>query len=122
MKQNVTADKALDFAERIYKLHKHLVNDKREFILARQILRSGTSIGANFEEALGAQSTRDFISKVSVSYREARETSYWLRLLKRVGVIEDQHFESIHKDCSELINLLSSILITTKAKMEKIKN
>jgi len=119
VKQNVTAEKAFDFAERIYKLHKYLMNEKREYILAKQLLRSGTSIGANFEEAIGAQSTRDFIAKVSLSYREARETSYWLRLLNRVNVIELTHFESIHKDCLELMNLLSSILVTTKAKLNQ---
>ena len=117
MKQNVTAEKAFAFAERIYRLHKYLADEKKEYILAKQILRSGTSIGANFEEAIGAQSTKDFISKVSLSYREARETSYWLRLLHQVKIIEQPHFDSIHKDCLELMNLLSSILVTTKAKI-----
>ena len=117
MKHNIAADKAFSFAERIYKLHRYLMDEKKEYILAKQILRSGTSIGANFEEAIGAQSTKDFIAKVSLAYKEARETSYWLRLLKQVAVIEEPHFESIHKDCKELINLLSSILITAKTKL-----
>ncbi len=116
MKDNVVLEKSFNFSERIYKLHKYLMSDKKEYVLARQILKSGTSIGANLEEAMGAQSTKDFIAKLSVSYREARETSYWLRLLHRVELIEKVHFESIHHDCHELISLLSSILVTTKSK------
>jgi four helix bundle protein len=124
MKENVALQKSFSFAERIYRLHKFLLAEKKEYVLARQILRSGTSIGANMEEAVAAQSKRDFVAKVSIAYREARETSYWLRLLCKVSVIEEIHFESIHKDCTELMNLLSSILVTTKNKMkaeEKLK-
>lgn len=117
-KDNVVLDKAFKFSVRIYKLHKYLMSEKHEYILARQMLRSGTSIGANLEEAMGAQSTKDFIAKLSVSYREARETSYWLRLVHRVELIETAHFESIHNDCHELMSLLSSILVTTKSKQK----
>ncbi len=117
MKENVVLDKAFNFAERAYKLHRYLFTEKKEFILAKQILRCGTSIGANLEEANGAQTKKDFIAKVSIAYKEARETSYWLRLIKQVELIEDIHFESIHKDCQDLINLLSSILITAKTNL-----
>lgn len=117
MKENVVLDKAFNFAERAYKLHRYLFTEKKEFILAKQILRCGTSIGANLEEANGAQTKKDFIAKVSIAYKEARETSYWLRLIKQVELIEDIHFESIHKDCQDMIKLLSSILITAKTNL-----
>lgn len=114
MKDNVVLGKAFYFAERIYKLHRYLMLEKKEYILARQILRCGTSIGANLEEANAAQTKKDFIAKASISYKEARETSYWLRLIKQVEIIEEQHFYSIHKDCLDLVNLISKILQTAK--------
>ena len=117
MKRSIAAEKAFKFSVRVYKLHKYLIQEHREYVIARQILRSGTSIGANIEEALGAQSEKEFISKLSTSYKEARETSYWLRLLKEVDLIAADHFESIHKDCLELITILSSILLSSKKKM-----
>ncbi len=82
MKENVVRDKSYAFAIRIVKLYQHLSTKKKEFVLSKQILRCGTSIGANVEEALGGQSRADFVSKMSIAYKEARETCYWLRLLK----------------------------------------
>jgi len=119
MKRNIVAEKAFNFAVRIYKLHKYLITEKNEYILAKQLLKSGTSIGANIEEAIGAQSQGDFIAKISIAYKEARETSYWLRLLDSVELIESSHFSSIHNDCEELIHLLASILITSKNKKDE---
>ena len=81
IKGNVVATKSFEFAKRIYFLYKFLTEEKGEFILSKQILRSGTSIGANIEEAIGAQSKKDFLSQIAVAYKEARETHYWLRLL-----------------------------------------
>ncbi len=82
MKENVIQEKTYKFAIRAVKLYKYLVDEKREFVLSKQLLRSGTSIGANVEEAIGGQSKKDFIAKISIAYKEARETHYWLRILK----------------------------------------
>lgn len=87
---------------------------KKEFLISRQVLRSGTSIGANIEEGIGAQSKADFVAKLSVAYKEARETSYWLRLLKGGGYLSSAQFDSIHADNQELCRLLAQILLSTK--------
>ena len=81
-KENIIQQKSFAFALRIVHLYRYLTNEKKEFVLAKQALRSGTSIGANIEEAIGAQSEKDFLSKLSIAYKEARETKYWLNLLK----------------------------------------
>ncbi len=85
---NVVVEKSYKFALRIVKLYKHLCEEKKEFVLAKQVLRCGTSIGANVEEALGGQSDKDFVAKLSVAYKEARETHYWLRLLRDCQVLK----------------------------------
>ncbi len=82
MKENLIRDKSFAFAIRIINLYKYLIKDRNEYILSKQILRSGTSVGANIEEAIGGQSRKDFISKISIAYKESRETNYWLKLLK----------------------------------------
>jgi four helix bundle protein len=115
MKENVVTDKSYAFALRIVKLYKYLRFTEREFILSRQVLRSGTSIGANVEEAIAASSRADFINKLNVAAKETRETIYWLRLLKDSEFIPAQAFESIHQDATELKKILSSILLTTKS-------
>ncbi len=92
---NVIQEKSYAFALRIVKLYRYLCDEKKEFILSKQIMRSGTSIGANIEEAIGGQSDRDFLSKLSIAYKEARETHYWLRLLRDSNILEDQHTDSI---------------------------
>ncbi len=112
--ENAVRDKSFQFAIRTVKLYKHLVKSKKEYVLSKQLLKSGTSIGANIEEALGGQSKRDFISKVSIAYKESRETDYWLRLIHAVDLITQDEFNSISKDCTEIQKILSSILITTK--------
>jgi len=89
---NVIKNKSYNFAIRIVELYKYLKNSKREFTLSRQILRSGTSIGANVEEAIGGQSKKDFISKLSIAYKESRETNYWLRILKDTNYITAEEF------------------------------
>ncbi len=97
-------------------MYQHLSADKKEFVLLKQVLRSGTSIGANVQEATGGQSTADFIHKLSIARKEARETEYWLKLLHDTGYIETRYFESIHADCQELTKILNSIILTSKGK------
>ncbi|MCP4179134.1 MAG: four helix bundle protein [bacterium] len=114
MKKNVVQEKNYIFALRIIKLYKYLKEEKNEYELRKQVLRSGTSIGANVEEAIGGQSTKDFLSKLSIAYKEARETHYWLRLLKDSDYIEYNAFESIISECNELLKLIGAIQKTMK--------
>lgn len=115
MKENIVQAKSYAFASRIVKAYRYLVSEQREFVLSKQLLRSGTSIGANVEEALAASSTADFANKLNIAAKEARETSYWLRLLHDNGFLPSSAFTSIHAHNQELIKLLASILITTKS-------
>lgn len=116
MKENVIVSKSYAFAKDIVFLQKQLLADK-EYILSRQLLRSGTSIGANIEEAQGAQSKRDFIAKMQISLKEARETHYWLRLLRDTGMVEANKANKLIGSCNELIIILTAIL--KKAKENK---
>ena len=113
-KSNVISDKSFEFSVRIVNLYKYLTAEKRETVLSKQVLRSGTSIGANVCEALQGFSTADFIAKLNISLKEAFETDYWLRLLHRTGYIEDKQFDSIVADCQELIRILTSIIKSSK--------
>ena len=115
MKDNVIREKSYAFAVRIVRLYKHISASKKEFILTKQVLRSGTSIGANVEEAIGAQSRADFVSNMSVAYKEARETIYWLRLLRDTDYLSGNEFESIHADAEELCRIIGAIQKSTKA-------
>jgi len=114
MADSLVAQKSYQFALRIVKLFQHLKEQKIEYILAKQLLRSGTSIGANAEEAVAAQSKADFIHKLYIALKETRETSYWLRLLKDTGYLDKNGFDSIHADCQEIQKMLSSIILTSK--------
>ena len=114
MSGNVIRDKSYDFALRIIKMHKYMIQNNVEYVLVKQLLRSGTSIGANVEEACSAQSRKDFIHKLSIAQKEAFETGYWLRLLRDSGEIKKEYAKSMIKDCDELISILTSILKTTK--------
>ena len=116
---SVMTEKSFSFALRIVKLYQHLSGKKKEFVLSKQVLRSGTSIGANVEESRGAQSTPDFQAKISVAYKEARETSYWLRLLYASKYLTERQFTSLHTDCEELIRILGSTQLTLKTKLQK---
>lgn len=116
MKQSVIQEKSYKFALRIIALYKVLVDDKKEYVLSKQLLRSGTSVGANVEEATGGQSERDFLMKISISYKEARETHYWLRLLRDSNVIELEKAQSLLSDCDELLRILGSIKKTISAR------
>ena len=115
MKENAIQLKSYAFASRIIKAYKYRVSEQREFVLSKQLLRSGTSIGAIVEEALAASSTADFISKLNIAAKEARETSYWLGLLYDNDFLPAEAFHSIHAHNLEISNLLSSILLSAKA-------
>ena len=109
---NIILEKSKKFSLRIIKLYKYLTEQKKEQILSKQIMRSGTSIGANVKEAVVAQSKADFYSKLHISLKEANETEYWLELLYESGYLEEKAFNSIYADNKELIKLLTSILKT----------
>ena len=119
MKNNLVQQKSYAFAVRIVKLYQHLTNTKKEYVLSKQILRSGTSIGANVEEAIGGQSKADFIAKLSIAYKEARETAYWLRLLKDTDYLTEKEFQSIYPDAEELCKIIGSIQKTTKENLNR---
>lgn len=112
---NIVAEKSKQFALRTIQLYQYLRGEKREYILARQVLRSGTSIGANIREAGRGQSRADFYAKLSIALKEADETAYWLELLYEGGYLERETYESIYEECQELIRLLASITKTLKS-------
>ena len=111
---NIIKQKSFDFAVRIVKLYQYLYKDKKEFILSKQILRSGTSIGAMVRESEHAQSTADFIHKLSIAQKEINETLYWLELFQATNFLSSEEFESINDDAVEIIKLITSIIKTTK--------
>ena len=108
------AEKSMSFAVRIVSLYKYLVNEKQESVMSRQLLRCGTSIGANVREAIYAQSRKDFVSKMSISLKEASETMYWLELLSRTEYLTDVQHKSIQNDSEELTKLLTAIVKSSK--------
>ncbi len=111
----VITEKTYHFALRIVKAYKYLREEQNEYVLSKQMLRSGTSIGANCKEAIYAQSTLDFINKLSIALKEASETEYWLDLLHDSQYIDEKSYESIHNENIEIIKLLTSIIKTTKS-------
>ena len=118
-KENVIQDKSYAFALRIVKLYRHLLDTQKEYVLSKQVLRSGAAIGANVEEALGGQSKKDFIAKCSIAYKEARETHYWLRLLRDTDYLDQQQADSILTDLDEILRILASILKTAKSNLRQ---
>jgi len=112
-KENIIIQKSYSFALEIVKLYKMLV-EKKEFVLSKQILRSGTSIGANIHEAVASESKKDFVHKLGIALKEARETGYWLNLLKDSDYLSGNEFEKLNNSCEELIRILKSIILTTK--------
>lgn len=116
VKENVLKEKSYKFALRIVNLYKHLSIEKREYVLSKQILRSGTSVGANITEANQAQSKLDFVHKLSIALKEAVETEYWLCLLRDSDFLTISQAESLIADCSELIRILTSSIKTSKTK------
>ncbi|HWY86735.1 MAG TPA: four helix bundle protein [Gemmataceae bacterium] len=114
---NVVKEKSFAFAVRIVNLFKHLCKDKKEFVLSKQVLRSGTAIGALIREAEQAESKADFVHKMAIALKEANETEYWLLLFQRTEYLETAAFESIHQDLVELLKLLTSIINSSKQSM-----
>ncbi len=112
--ESIVYDKAFCFAVRTVNLYKYLTTSKKEYAMSNQVLRSGTSIGANIKEALQAQSKRDFLSKMNIALKEASETEYWLELLIQTNYIDKEQSTSILNDCKELNKILIAIVKTTK--------
>ncbi|MNS37011.1 hypothetical protein D3C72_692110 [compost metagenome] len=116
MKENVIQVKSYAFAVRIVKVYQYLCEEKKEYVLSKQLLRSGTSIGANIEEAIGGQSDKDFFAKLTIAYKEARETHYWIRLLTDTNYISKKENESLLNDINELLRIIGSIQKTLRSK------
>ena len=104
------------FAVRIIKLYQYLTAEKKEMVLSKQLLRSGTSIGANVRESINAQSTMDFVHKLNIALKEGNETEYWLELLNETGYLDERQFDSIYDDCSKIVGILTKIIKTCKDK------
>jgi four helix bundle protein len=114
-KRNVVREKSHAFALRIIGLYKILADERREFVLSKQLLRSGTSVGANIREAINAESTPDFIHKLAIAQKECDETCYWLELLHDSEFISESEFKSIWADADELLKIIRSIILSKKA-------
>lgn len=114
MKENIVMNKSYAFALRIIKLYKYLITEKKEFVLSKQVLRSGIAVGALIKEAEHAQSKADFINKMNIALKEANETEYWIMLLQDSDYLEEKETISIRVEISELIKLLASIVKTSK--------
>lgn len=121
MSESIVRNKSKAFAVRIINLYKHLYHEKHEYVLSKQILRCGTSIGANICEALCSMSKREFISKLNISLKEAAKTEYWLELLKETSFISEKEFESLNDDCNEVKSLLISIIKTSNKSLDNSK-
>ncbi|MCQ9633677.1 four helix bundle protein [Chryseobacterium sp. WG23] len=115
MSESIVGKKSFDLAVNIITVYKKLVADKKEFVLSKQILRSGTSVGANVREALNGQSKRDFVHKLSISQKECDETIYWLELLFATEYISKNEFEDLRNQASEILKIIRSIILTTKS-------
>ena len=111
---NLIYRKAYDFAVHVVKTYQYLTGDKKEFVLSKQLVRCGTSIGANVAEALGGISKADFSAKMSIAYKESLETKYWLDLLKDTGFLNNEDYANLHKDADELGRILFSIVKTSR--------
>ena len=114
MKENTIKVKSFEFALRIIKLYKYLIGQKKEFVLSKQLLRSGTAVGALIRESEHAESKSDFIHKLSVALKETNETEYWIELLHKSDFIDEKSFQSIKADIIELLKLLTAIIKTSK--------
>lgn len=117
--ENAVQQKSYAFALRIVKAYRYLAEEKKEFVLSKQLLRSGTSVGANVEEAIGGQTKKDFFAKLNIAYKEARETMYWLRLLKDSDILNEKESDSLMNDCDELLKIIGTIIKTMKVKLNQ---
>ena len=118
---NIIVQKTFDFAVRIVKMYKFLCDEHKEYIMSKQLLRSGTSIGANVHEGTQGQSIRDFLAKMNISLKEAAETQYWIKLLHKTGYLTDKQNESVLTDCNEILRILHSIVKSTKNSIARKK-
>jgi len=116
VKESVLREKSFKFAVRVVNLYKYLCDKKKEFVLSKQVLRSGTSVGAMLREATYAESKSDFVHKLSIAQKEMNETAYWLELLKETGYISGKNFESIYGDALEVLKMITSSIKTLKSK------
>ncbi len=123
MSSNITLKKSFNFSVRVVNVYKYLRDEKKEYVLSKQLLRSGTSIGANINESIAAQSKKDFISKMSIANKEARETKYWIKLLISTGYLDatKEHTKSLMSDIDEIIKLLTSIVKTSQERLNNAK-
>ncbi len=117
--KDIVREKSMSFAIDIVNLYKFLVAEKKEYVMSKQVLRSGTSIGANLREAKNAQSDLDFIHKNSISQKECDETLYWLELLKATDFLSEETFQDLHSKGEELLRIIKSIIITKKSNLKK---
>ena len=113
-RENVIREKSFKFAIRIINLYKLLINERKEFILSKQLLRSGTSVGANVRESMNAESNADFVHKLAIAQKECDESCYWLELLSNTGFIHETEFNSINTDALELLKIIRSIILSSK--------
>jgi len=118
MGNSIAGEKSFCFAIRVVKLCRFLYNEKREYVSSKQLLRCGTSIGANIHEALQAQGKKDFLSKISIALKEANESLYWIKLLHATEYLNDRQTDSIFTECDEIVKILVSIVKTTKQNLE----
>ena len=114
---NILAEKTIDFSIRMAKCYKFLMEEKNEYIMSKQMFRSGTSIGANLHEGIQAQSKADFVTKLNISLKEASETSYWLTVIRRADYLDEKIFQSLKTDLDEIIRILVSSIKTTRKNM-----
>jgi four helix bundle protein len=117
--ENVIRTKSFAFAVKIVGVYKRLIEEKREFVLSKQLLRSATSVGANIEEAIGGYSEREFLMKIGISYKEARESIFWIRLLKETDYLSAEDGDDLLVDANEICRILGSIQVTMKEKLNK---
>ena len=120
MKKSIVGEKSFEFAKQIVETYKKLKFDTKEFELSKQLVRSGTSVGANIQEALGTRSDADFLHKISISYKEARESHYWIRLLKKTSLLPEEHANELINKAEELIRMLGSIQLTMRKKLNRL--
>ena len=118
-RESIVGEKSLAYAKRIAKCYRYLKDNKKESVMSKQLLRSGTSIGANVREGIYAQSRKDFISKLNIALKEAGETGYWLEVIHSAEYLTDDEFESMRADNEELVRLLTAIIKTTKGRSEE---
>lgn len=119
MKQSIVREKSFEFAIRIAKMYQFLNDDKREYVMSKQALRAGTSIGANVREALNAESPADFMHKLAIAQKEASETLYWLELLHATHYLDKPTFDSIHNQAEEIYKIIIKIIVTTRQNNKK---